>query len=134
MCENLNTPQLQKIFGNITSFGNNVQIGYLKGIDILGITYGTTGIVKFKIIEIKIDNVTFDHIKQTLGYVDWIIEHLSSGNPKFVNGYIVAKSFDSACVDFVKNHNIINQGRRLHLVKFDYVGPNYRTLNIQKKV
>jgi hypothetical protein len=93
LCENLETPQLRKIFGNFTCYGNNVQIGYLQGIDIFGYVEGVSGIVKYKVIEIKKDSLTFkknsDVIKQTLGYMDWAIEFLGNGDPNMVDGYIL---------------------------------------------
>lgn len=133
LCENLQRPTLQQVFGNITSFGNNVQMGYLQGIDIFGYTEDASGISKYKIIEVKIGNCSFPlDIQQTLGYMDWTIEYLRGGNAKSVEGYIVARSFDDPCRGYVKNHNKVNIGRRLSLVTFDYEAPLFRTLKVEK--
>ncbi len=133
LCENLRTSVAQKIFGEIASFGNNVQMGYLQGIDIFGHCKGTLGISKYKIIEVKRGNANFpDDVQQILQYMDWVIEHLSSGNPKAAEGYMVAKSFNGDCKDYVRNHNKVNIGRRLSLIKFDYDAPRYTALKIQR--
>ncbi len=140
ICENLKTSQLEQIFGNITSFGNNVQIGYLQGIDIFGYVEGSQGICKYKVIEIKKDALNFNkdiqnpkgYIKRTFEYMDWVIRHLAHGDPKCVEGYIVAKSFDQSCIDFVKSYNKVSLGRYLSLVEFNYSSPVYDTLNLNK--
>lgn len=138
LCENLRTPKLQQIFGNITSFGNNVQIGYLQGIDIFGYTQGSSGICKYKVIEIKMDEVNAnnytDVVKQILDYMDWVCRHLAKGDSRFVEGYIVAKSFDQSCIDFVKNHNKVNIGKQIFLVNFNYCPSAYNTLQIERVV
>jgi len=138
LCENLGTSQLRNIFGNFTCYGNNVQIGYLQGIDIFGYVEGVSGIVKYKVIEIKKDPLTFANnsnvIKQTLGYMDWVIEFLGNGDPNMVEGYIVAKSFDLDFRNFVQSHNNVNIGRHLSLVQFNYTPPQYNTLTLRKIV
>jgi len=138
LCENLGTPQLRNIFGNFTCYGNNVQIGYLQGVDIFGYIEGAHGIVKYKVIEIKTGALTFednsDVIKQTLGYMDWVIEFLGNGDTKIVEGYIVAKLFDPRFQDFVRSHNHVNIGRHLSLVEFDYTPPQYITLTLRRIV
>ena len=133
LCENLQTPTLHQIFGNITSFGNNVQIGYLQGIDIFGYTEGTTGICKYKVIEVKKGARNFPaDIQQTLQYMDWVTEYLANGNSKFIDGYIVARSFDQRFIDFVRNHNTVSSGRQLSLIEFDYDPPAYNTLKFKQ--
>ena len=136
LCQNLGTPQLRNIFGNFTCYGNNVQIGYLKGIDIFGYVEGVHGIVKYKVIEIKTGALTFkdntDVIKQTLGYMDWVIEFLGNGDPNMVDGYIVARSFDWDFQNFVQCYNRVNIGRNLSLVKFNYTPPQYNTLTLRR--
>lgn len=138
LCENLGTPALQQIFGKITSFGNNVQIGYLQGIDIFGYTEGSLGICKYKVIEIKMDTVNKKNykkiIKQILEYMDWVCKYLANGEPQFVEGYIIAKSFEQVCLDFVKNYNRMNTGRQLALVNFNYCPPTYNTLQISRVI
>jgi len=138
LCENLGTPQLREIFGNFTCYGNNVQIGYLQGVDIFGYVEGVHGIVKYKVIEIKKDSLTFANnsnvIKQTLGYMDWAIEFLGNGDPKIVEGYIVARSFDSDFQNFVQFYNSVNIGRHLSLIQFDYTPPQYNTLTLRRIV
>mgnify|MGYP000048469950 CR=1 FL=1 len=133
LCENLGS--LKEIFGNFTCYGNNVQIGYLQGVDIFGYVETLSGIIKYKIIEIKTEDLTFeggrDVIKQILGYMDWVIEFLGNGAPEIVEGYIVAKSFDQRFQDFVRSYNHVNIGRQLSLVKFDY-HPQDNTLTLNR--
>jgi hypothetical protein len=133
LCGNLLTPALQEIFGKITTFGNNVQIGYLQGIDILGCTEGIHGISKYKVIEVKVNACLFPKdIQQIFKYIDWVIEHQTSGNPKYVEGFIVANSFDDECKNFVRNLNRVNKGKQLSLVTFDYNRPSCRSLMLTK--
>lgn len=134
LCESLRTPQLQKVFGNITSFGNNVQVGYLQGIDIFGYVEGSSGICKYKVVEIKKDPLNFNdgYLKRTLEYMEWIIRYLADNDPKLVEGYIVARDFDEPSKNFVRQHNTLNIGRNLSLIQFDYVPPRYNTLSIAK--
>lgn len=137
LCENLRTPRLQNVFGNITSFGNNVQMGYLQEIDIFGYVEGSSGSCKYKVIEIKKDPLNFNddiqnhkgYLKRTLEYMQWVIEYLADGDPKLVEGYIVARGFDESCKNFVGQHNTLNIGRQLSLIQFDYVRPEYITLS-----
>jgi len=136
ICENIKHSNLNQIFGNITSFGNNFQMGYLQGIDILGYSEGISGISKFKVIELKLEsfdlsknpNAALGCIKQVLAYIDWVAEHLATGDYHRVDGYIVAGGFDQSFIEFVQNHNSINRGRQLRLVRFIYIPPSYNNL------
>lgn len=136
LCENMKHPALNQIFGNITSYGNNFQMGYLQGIDILGYCKGVSGINKFKVIELKLESFDLRNnrdfalncIKQVLLYVDWITEHLASGDHRSVDGFIVARGFDQSFIDFVQSHNTINRGRQIRLVRFKYIPPSYNDL------
>ncbi len=128
------TKDLKDVFGTIDSFGNNVQVGYLKGIDIFGYRRTARGLTKYKVIEVKKDRILngTSCLEQVSTYMDWVIMHLSEGNPKLVEGYIVARDFDKETIQFVKKHNAINSGRKISLVKFSYVEPCYATIELNK--
>jgi len=119
--------------GEFTSFGNNMPVGYLQFIDIFGYQELSSGNRKYKVIEIKKGDCVFPNdIKQLLGYSDWVVENIGSGDYKAVDGLIVAKDFNSDCVTFAKNLN--KMGRKIRLIKFDYDPPNYNSLKIKRLV
>ena len=122
---------LDSALGSMTSFGNNVPAGYLKFMDIFGYHELPTGTRKYKVCEIKKDESTFPNdINQLLGYMDWIVENIASGEYKAVEGILIAKGFSDDCIGFVRNFNSINSGRDIRLIRFDYVPPDYNNLNI----
>lgn len=120
---------LDSALGPLTCFGNNMPAGYLKFMDIFGYQELSIGNRKYKIMEVKKDECVFpDDINQLLGYIDWVVENITSGNYKAVEGIIIAKDFDENCISFVKNFNTM--GRKIRLIKFDYNAPYYNHLNI----
>jgi hypothetical protein len=107
--------------------------GYLRFMDIFGYQELSTGIRKYKVIEIKKENSIFpDHVNQVIGYTDWVIENIASGDYKTVEGIIVAKGFDTDCINFIRNFN--TTGRKIRLIEFDYDAPNYNLLTIARMV
>lgn len=125
--------ELDDALGALTSFGNNMPAGYLRFMDIFGYHELSTGIRKYKVIEVKKDNCVFPNdINQLLGYTDWVIENIASGDYKTVEVIVIAKDFDNGCINFVSNFN--TTGRRLRLVKFDYNPPHYSDLTITRVV
>ena len=124
---------LDGALGPFTSFGNNMPAGYLRFMDIFGYQELSTGIRKYKVIEIKKENSIFpDHVNQVIGYTDWVIENIASGDYKTVEGIIVAKGFDTDCINFIRNFN--TTGRKIRLIEFDYDAPNYNLLTIARMV
>ncbi|MBI5967182.1 MAG: hypothetical protein HY882_04925 [Deltaproteobacteria bacterium] len=132
--ENIGRNQiLDAALGPFTSFGNNMPAGYLKFMDIFGFQEMSTGIRKYKVIEVKKENSIFpEDINQLIGYTDWVIENIAAGDYKTVEGIIIAKGFDNDCVNFVKNFN--TTGRKIRLVKFAYSDPSYNQLEITRVV
>ena len=125
-------PNLDGMIGLFTSFGNNVPAGYLKFMDIFGYQELTTGIKKYKVVEVKKEDSIFPNdINQLLGYVDWVVENIAEGDYKLVEGIIIARNFNNDCVTFVKNFNTM--GRKIRLIRFDYFPP-YSNLNIKRVV
>jgi hypothetical protein len=126
---------LDSSLGPLTSFGNNVPAGYLKFMDIFGYQELSTGIKKYKVVEVKKDDCIFpDHVNQLLGYVDWVVENIAGGDYRLVEGAIIARGFDNDCVNFVNNFNTVGMGRKIRLIKFDYAPPTYNHLNITRMV
>jgi len=124
---------LDNALGSLTSFGNNMPAGYLKFMDIFGYQELSTGIRKYKVIEIKKDDCVFpDDINQVLGYTDWVVENIAGGDRKVVESIIVAKDFNNNCISFVNNYNATP--RKIRLIKFDYCPPLYNQLNITRVV
>lgn len=124
---------LDNAFGPYTSYGNNIPTGYLKFADIFGYQKLSTGIKKYKVVEVKKGDCIFpDHINQLIGYTDWVIENIADGDYKTVEGIVVAKSFNDECINFVRNFN--TTGRKIRLIGFNYALPNYDTLNISREV
>lgn len=119
--------------GGLTSFGNNMPVGYLRFIDVLGYQelYGETR--KFKVFEVKKDNCVFPNdVNQLLGYMDWVSTNVVYGDAKRVEGTFIAKNFDQNTIEFVKNFN--NLGKKIKLVKFDYVPPLFKSLSLRSIV
>ena len=124
---------LDNALGPLTSFGNNMPAGYLKFMDIFGYQELSTGIKKYKVIEVKTSDCVFPNdINQLLGYTDWVVENIAEGDYKIVESIIIAKDFNSDCISFVENFN--TTARNIHIVKFDYIPPGYSQLNITKIV
>lgn len=124
---------LDTALGPFSCFGNNMPAGYLKFMDIFGYQELSTGIRKYKVIEVKKENCVFpDHINQLIGYTDWVIQNIASGDYKAVEGMVIAREFNRDCIDFVKNFN--TTGRKIRLISFEYVPPNYNVLKIIRKV
>ena len=126
-------PDLDNALGPLTSFGNNMPAGYLKFMDIFGYQKLSTGIKKYKVIEVKKDDCIFpDDINQLLGYTDCVVENIAGGDYKLVESIIIAKDFNSDCIGFVENFNAT--ARNIRLVKFVYNPPDYSQLNIIRVV
>ncbi len=122
---------LDRALGPFSSFGNNMPAGYLKFMDIFGYQELSTGIRKYKVVEVKKGECVFPNdINQLVGYTDWAIENIAGGDYKAVEGTIIAKTFDENCINFVENFN--TTGRKIRLVRFDYVPPHYSTLTIER--
>jgi len=95
--------------------------------DILGYQLFVTGQKKYKVVEVKKDNATFPNdINQIIGYTDWIIEHLTSGDIKNVEGILVARSFSDSTIQLVDN--LKKFGRNIKLISFEYTEPNFDKL------
>jgi len=131
ICEQLHNGKLDHIFGNLSCFGNNVQMGYLQGIDILGLQKSART-EKYKIIELKITPLiltnNYDVFRQVMGYMDWVMGFIVENDPRRVEGFIVAKSFDNQCAEFTENHNKVNYGRQIHLVQYLYLPPTHNCI------
>jgi hypothetical protein len=126
-------PDLDNALGAFSSFGNNMPAGYLRFMDIFGYQELSTGIKKYKVVEVKKDNCVFpDEINQLLGYTDWVVENIANGDYKLVESTIIARDFDDNCVDFVENFNATT--RNVRLVKFGYDFPEYGQLTITRVV
>ena len=124
---------LDDAFGPFSSFGNNMPAGYLKFMDIFGYQQLSTGMKIYKVVEIKKDECSFpDDINQLIGYTNWVTQNIASGDYKSVEAAIIAKSFDEDCTNFVANFN--TTGNNIRLIRFDYIPPNYDTLNIRRVV
>jgi len=124
---------LDKALGPFTSFGNNMPAGYLKFMDIFGYQELNSGIRKYKVVEVKLNDCVFPNdINQILGYSDWVVENIAEGNHKLVESIIVAKDFNNNCIEFANNFN--SMGRKIRLVKFDYTPPAYNQLSISRIV
>lgn len=124
---------LDAALGPLTSFGNNMPASYLKFMDIFGYQQLSTGNRKYKVIEVKKDNCFFpNNINQLIGYTDWVIENIAAGDYKTVEGIIIARNFNNDCINFVKNFN--TTGRKIRLISFNYVPPDYNILDIVRRV
>ena len=124
---------LDNALGPLTSFGNNMPAGYLKFMDIFGYQELSTGIKKYKVVEVKTNDCVFPNdINQLLGYTDWVVENIAEGDYKVVESIIIARDFNSDCISFVENFNAT--ARNIRLVKFEYAPPEYSQLNITKIV
>ena len=120
---------LDNALGPLTSFGNNMPAGYLKFMDIFGYQELSTGIKKYKVVEVKTNDCVFPNdINQLLGYTDWVVENIAEGDYKVVESIIIARDFNSDCISFVENFNATAQNIRL--IKFNYAPPGYSQLNI----
>lgn len=131
---NIGTHQhLDNAIGPFTSFGNNMPGGYLKFMDIFGYQELYAGAKKYKIIEVKTDHCIFpDNINQLIGYMDWVVENVTFGDHKSVEGILFTRGYDQNSIDFVSNFNSL--GRNIKLVSFDYAPPNYNDLLIDRIV
>lgn len=126
-------PDLDNALGPLSSFGNNMPAGYLRFMDIFGYQELTTGIKKYKVVEVKKNNCLFpDDINQLLGYTDWVVENIAGGDHRLVESVIIAKDFSRDCISFVSNSNTM--ARAIRLVKFDYSHPEYDQLSITRIV
>lgn len=133
ICDELAKDRLFEIFGNFTCFGNNVQLGYLQGADIYGYQQFSENNLKYKIVEVKKDSGIFpENITQLFKYMDWTIEHLTSGDSSKVDGFIVAKDFDSEFINFAQKYNLSKNRECINLIQFDYDLPDYRKLILHK--
>ena len=95
---------LDSAFGPFSEFGNNVPAGYLKFMDIFGIQKLYNNSLKYKIIEVKINNCSFPQdINQLIGYMDWVTENIASGDYKSVEGILFTKGFNQNTIDFINN-------------------------------
>lgn len=118
---------VDNIFGEFTSFGNNVPIGYMKFMDIIGYKEISSNIRKYKVLEIKKNDCIFpDHIKQLIKYTEEVSKVLCNNNDKLVDGYLIAKSFTNETVEFITNFN--KTARTIRLVEFNYNLPTYNSL------
>ena len=121
---------LDNLVGPVDSFGNNVPSGYLKFIDILGYAEFDQNARKFRVIEVKKDELVFpDEVRQLVGYLDWATVSIAKGDHRNVEGILVALGFSDECKTFVTNYNTVNTGRKIKLVRFEYDPPNYQKLN-----
>ncbi|MBA7651709.1 hypothetical protein ES703_59528 [subsurface metagenome] len=126
-------PDLDNALGPFASFGNNMPAGYLKFMDIFGYQELSTGIRKYKVVEVKPNDCVFpDDVNQVLGYTDWVVENIAEGNHKLVESIIIAKDFNNNCINFANSFNSI--ARKIRLIKFDYTPPAYNQLNITRIV
>ena len=124
---------IDSIFKEFRCFGNNIPIGYLKFIDILGYQTLPSGIKKYKIIEVKKGDCIYpDNITQLIDYINKAALNIVEGNFKLIDGYLVAKTFSQACIDFVTQFN--QTGRLIRLVSFDYSPPNYNSITLTQVV
>ena len=124
---------LDPALGPLTSFGNNMPAGYLRFMDIFGYHHLSTGIKKYKVIEVKKDNCVFPNdINQVIGYTDCVTENIAAGDYKTVEGIVIARNFDNDCIEFVRNFN--TTGRKIRLISFNYVSPDYNTLDTARVV
>jgi hypothetical protein len=120
-------PSIDAIFNDFSSFGNNIPIGYLKFIDILGYKELPSGIKKYKIIEVKNDDCIYpDNIIQLIDYINKAAINIVNGNFKLIEGFLVAKNFSQDCINFVRQFN--QTGRNIKLVSFNYNPPLYNQL------
>jgi|GEM_PF-2207900 len=136
ICGNFGRNQnVDSSFGVFGSFGNNMPVpgGYTKMMDIFGLQEFSHNSKKFKIVEVKKGACVFpDHISQLIGYMDLITENIARGELKNVEGILVAKEFDADVTSFV---SIFNQlGRMIKLIQFDYVPPQFRSLNFTRVI
>lgn len=121
------------IFNDFTSFGNNIPIGYLKFIDILGYKELISGIRKYKIVEVKKGDCVYpDNINQLVDYQNKVATNIVNGNFKLIEGLLVAKSFSQDCIDFITQFN--QTGRTIKLISFQYNPPNYNNLILTQVV
>ena len=124
---------LDAALGNLTCFGNNMPAGYLRFMDIFSYQQMSTGIRKYKVIEVKKVNCVFPNdVNQLIGYTDWVIENIAAGDYKTVEGIVIARNFDEDCISFVTNFN--TTGRKIRLISFNYISPQYDTLRIERVV
>ena len=129
ICRHLRTQHLQSIFGRLTFFANNYQIGYLQGIDIFGYCSSDDEVLFYVVVEVKKDRAKFpDNFQQLKGYIDWTIEFMAHGDSGMVYGFLVAQDFDSSDVTFVERYNKVNPRSPISLVKFKYQPPLYDRL------
>ena len=130
ICSKLgSTPVLDLIFNQYTSFGNNVPLGYLKHADILGYKLLHSGTRIFRIIEVKLsENINSDDINQLIDYMNICEKFILKDDLEIVEGYYLAKSFTTQCVDFVGQFN--KTGRKINLIKYQYNPPNFQDLII----
>lgn len=128
-----NNQPLDDAIGPFTSLGNNMPGGYLKFMDIFGFQELYGGAKKYKIIEVKLNQCSFpDNVNQLIGYMDWVVENVTLGDHKSVEGILFTKGYDQDAIDFVNNFNTL--GRSIKLVSFDYNAPLYNELIIQRIV
>jgi len=126
-------PAVDSIFNDFTSFGNNIPIGYLKFIDILGYKELISGIKKYKIIEVKKGDCIYpDNINQLVDYINKAAMNIVNGNFKLVEGFLVAKTFSQDCIDFVTQFN--QTGRTIKLISFQYNPPHFNNLILNQIV
>lgn len=126
---------LDTSLGQFTSFGNNMPAAYLQFMDIFGYQELPMGLKIYKVIEVKKEECAFPNdINQLLKYVDWVVENIANGDYKLVEGAIIAKDFNTDCINFVKNSNSIGTNRKIRLVKFNYSPPLFATLNITRLI
>lgn len=132
--ENLGKDQdLDKALGPLTSFGNNIPVGYLRFTDIFGYQEMSFSNKIYKVIEVKKDDCLFPNdINQLLGYINWVVDNIALGYYKAVEGTIIAKDFNDDSISFVKNS--IALGRKIRLIKFSYDPPSYEKLKINRVI
>jgi hypothetical protein len=120
---------VDSIFSTFTSFGNNVPIGYLKHMDILGYKELRPGTRKYRVVEVKKDDCVFpDNINQLVHYVNKAATNLANGDFKLVEGYLVTRNFNQDSINFVTQFN--QTGRKIRLVQFQYSPPAYNQLQL----
>lgn len=134
ICDQIGRNQnIDNILGKIDCFGNNIPIGYLKFVDILGYQVIAKTIKFFKVIEIKRLECCFPNdIMQLVNYMDLIVNRLTDNNYGLVEGFLIAKHFSTECIEFTKKFNLLN--RKINLIKIDYQPPSYNSLLLTRIV
>ncbi len=113
--------KLTEFFGNYNEFLNLVPTTFNKVMDLF-LTHVTTidsidVLYKYTCIELKTDRARISDLAQLLRYEKWLTRRLAGGDLDMIQSVLVAHSFSSEVLEFVKTRNSVEE-RAVQLISY----------------